>query len=51
MCEEVRVARETWAVYSVRDHLAAYAFVTDVLLYDRVRVPVPSDEDRERWAR
>ena len=43
------MARETWAVYSVRDHLAAYAFVPDVLLYDCVRVPVPTEDDRERW--
>lgn len=45
------MARETWAVYSVRDHLTSYAFLTDVLLYDRVRVPVPSDDDRDRWVR
>jgi hypothetical protein len=31
------MARQTWAVYSVRDHLTPYAFVTDVLLYDCVR--------------
>jgi hypothetical protein len=45
------MARQTWAVYSVRDHLPPYAFVTDVLLYDCVRVPVPSDDDRDRWVR
>lgn len=26
-----------------------YAFVADVLLYDRIRVPTPSPEDRQRW--
>src|ERR1039457_530301 len=41
--------RETWAVHSVRDHLAPYPFVVDCLLYDRVRVPVPADDDRDRW--
>jgi hypothetical protein len=43
------MSRETWAVYSVRDHLSPYAFVTDVLLYDRIRVPVPTEDDLDRW--
>ena len=43
------MARETWAVYSVRDHTVPYAFVADVLLYDRVRMPVPSPDDHQRW--
>lgn len=43
------VARETWAIYSVRDHLAPYPFVADVLLYDRVRVPVPDPGDLRYW--
>jgi len=45
------MARQTWAVYSVKDHLTDYAFVPDVLLYDCVRVPVPEADDYERWIR
>ena len=35
--------RERWGTFSVRDHLTAAPFVTEVLLYDRLVVPVPPD--------
>jgi len=38
-----------WGCYSVADHLADRAFVADLLLYDRLVVPVPSEDDRGRW--
>jgi hypothetical protein len=38
-----------WGCYSVRDHLEPRAFVADLLLYDRLVVPVPTDKDRGRW--
>jgi hypothetical protein len=40
-----------WATYSVRDHNHPDAFVADVLLYDRLIVPVPPAGDREEYAR
>jgi hypothetical protein len=43
------MARETWSVYSARDHLAPFAFASDMLLYDRVRVAVPAEADFDRW--
>lgn len=33
---------ELWGTFSVADHLRAQPFVTDVLLYDRLVVPVPA---------
>lgn len=45
------MSRETWAVYSVRDHKQPYAFVADVLLYDRLRIPTASPDDWDRWIR
>jgi hypothetical protein len=43
------MAPRLWGCYSVADHLAERAFVADLLLYDRLVVPVPSDDDWERW--
>ena len=43
------MARETWAIYSVRDHEVPYPFIGDVLLYDRIRVPVPGPGDLDYW--
>ncbi|HEX7090579.1 MAG TPA: hypothetical protein VF192_10635 [Longimicrobiales bacterium] len=46
------MARQVWGTFSVRDHTRPGAFVTDVLLYDRLVVPVPPDEaERARWER
>jgi hypothetical protein len=41
--------REVWAAYSVSDHLAKKAFVADVMLFDRLVIPVPADDDHDRW--
>ena len=43
------MARLTWGCYSVADHLEPRAFVADLLLYDRLVVPVPSEDDVARW--
>lgn len=40
---------ETWGVFSVTDHLNRRAFVADVLLYDRLVIPVPDANERKRW--
>jgi hypothetical protein len=40
---------ETWGTFSVTDHLGSRAFVADVLLYDRLVIPVPDAEERKRW--
>ncbi len=37
------MARETWGTYSVRDHLVERPWAADVLLYDRLVIPVPVD--------
>jgi hypothetical protein len=44
--------RELWGTFSVRDHLEQRPFVADLMLYDRLIVPVPADqEEHERWER
>jgi hypothetical protein len=44
------MTRERWGTFSVIDHKNAAALVPDVLLYDRLVLPVPTtDEDRTRW--
>jgi hypothetical protein len=45
------VSKRLWGCYSVRDHMEPRAFVADLLLYDRLVVPVPADDDVERWHR
>lgn len=41
---------ERWGTFSVNDHLRQNAFVADVLLYDKLAIPYPPDEDeKERW--
>jgi hypothetical protein len=37
---------ETWGTFSVTDHLGRRAFVADVILYDRLVIPVPDAEER-----
>jgi hypothetical protein len=46
--------RERWGTFSVRDHMTKAPFVSDVLLYDRLVIPVPdpnekSTEEQEFW--
>jgi hypothetical protein len=44
------MARERWAAFSVKDHKDAAALVADVLLYDRLILPYPEDdEERAVW--
>jgi len=41
---------EVWGTFAVNDHLLPQAFLREVLLFDRLVVPVPSsDEERKRW--
>jgi len=37
--------RERWGALSVRDHVSNAPLVTEVLLYDRLIVPVPDPDD------
>lgn len=50
------VPHEVWATYSVRDHLEPGAFINDIIFYDRLVLPIPSNEhsadgksEWERW--
>lgn len=46
-----RMPFETWGMFSVSDHLGPRAFVSDVVMYDRLVIPVPDAEERKRWIR
>jgi hypothetical protein len=42
--------RERWGTFSVKDHKAVAPFVSDVLLYDRLVIPVPAGtRDEAYW--
>lgn len=44
------MSKQVWGTFSVKDHCEANAFVAEVMLYDRLVIPVPPDEDeRARW--
>src|ERR1700740_3302090 len=44
------MASQIWGTFSVKDHCQSNAFVREVLLFDRLVLPVPSDEhERSRW--
>lgn len=47
------MTRETWGTYSVKDHLEDHPWAADVILYDRLVIPVPYDleggPDWQRW--
>ncbi len=45
------MAREVWGTFSVKDHTQRRAFVADVMLFDRLRIPVPTEEDWGEWER
>ncbi len=46
------MTRERWGTFSVIDHKDSSAFIPEVLLYDRLVIPVPcDDQDRQRWAK
>lgn len=40
---------QLWGTFSVADHLRPRAFVSDVLVYNRLLVPVPEDNDFDGW--
>jgi hypothetical protein len=41
---------EVWGTFSVADHKRPRAFVADVLLYDRLVIPVPPPDDVKTWS-
>lgn len=42
--------RERWGTFSVRDHMSDAPFVSDVLLYDRLIIPVsPTDKSQDEF--
>ncbi len=44
------MSTERWGGFSVKDHIDAAALAADVLLYDRLLLPVPLDKSEEkRW--
>lgn len=46
------MTRERWGTFSVKDHLNTAALAREILLYDRLVIPIPSDDgERDRWAR
>jgi hypothetical protein len=51
----VNMKREMWGTYSVRDHTFEHPFAADVVLYDKLAVPVPpppeSPEHETEWKR
>jgi hypothetical protein len=44
------MSKQVWGTFSVRDHCNPRAFVSEVMLYDRLVIPVPPDDaERMRW--
>jgi len=44
--------RQRWGTFSVRDHVAPQPFAAEVLLYDRLIIPVSADaNERTHWAK
>jgi hypothetical protein len=41
------MSRQLWGCYAVNDHLQKNAFVADVLLFERLVIPVPPQDDPE----
>jgi hypothetical protein len=39
---------ERWGTLSVRDHKNISAFITDIILYDRLVIPIPPDQSAEQ---
>lgn len=40
---------QLWGTFSVLDHTRPHAFVSDVLVFDKLIVPVPAGDDDKRW--
>jgi len=44
------MSKQIWGTFSVKDHCDPNSFVAEVMLYDRLVIPVPpNDKERERW--
>ena len=44
------MGKQVWGTFSVKDHCDPNAFVAEVMLYDRLVIPIPPDKtERERW--
>jgi hypothetical protein len=44
------MGKQVWGTFSVKDHCDPNAFVAEVMLYDRLVIPIPPDEnERTRW--
>jgi len=45
------MAKEVWGTFSVKDHCDPDAFIAEVMLYDRLVVPIPTDSvQRTHWS-
>ena len=42
---------ELWGTFSVRDHLRDRPFLSEVLLYDRLVIPIPPSKEPVEWER
>lgn len=46
----VHMGKQVWGTFSVKDHCDPGAFVAEVMLYDRLVIPIPPDAgERARW--
>src|SRR5713226_9245274 len=47
------MVRERWGTFSVADHKHDHAFTIEVLLYDRLVIPVPPNnaDEKKRWVK
>ena len=43
--------QQLWGTFSVRDHLSKGAFLSEILLYDRLVIPIPPKNDPAEWDR
>ena len=43
------MTHERWGTFAVNDHLREQPFAIDVLLYDRLVIPYPPENERLRW--
>jgi hypothetical protein len=48
---EFLMGYEVWGAFSVKDHLSSNAFVADLMLFDRLVIPVPPKNNGQEWAR
>ncbi|HEX9838551.1 MAG TPA: hypothetical protein VGA72_04360 [Anaerolineales bacterium] len=43
------MSQERWGIFALNDHLRRHPFFIDVLLYDRLIIPYPPHDERQRW--